>query len=265
MNFREIKPCKELAPYIHFFWEFKGDVTDNQWERSFPDGCPGVVINLGDTYKTENGAMEFGKTYVLGTKTSFKEGFITPNTHLLGVYLKPASFPNFFDYASQDELADTATEIDKPLSLNLDKVMKDPTTYLNRFFTDKLRHTNRELHEVIRDIHRSKGLFDIYELAKKNCTTVRQLERQFKKNLGASPKEYSNIVRFQNAFSMLINNQNKRSLLDIAFECGYYDHSHLTNEIKKYTGFAPSQLFPSHTAEANFEVLHTKYSRSGEF
>ena len=28
----------------------------------------------------------------------------------------------------------------------------------------------------------------------------------------------------------------------IAFEHGYYDHSHLTNEIKRYTGVTPTQL-----------------------
>lgn len=77
-----------------------------------------------------------------------------------------------------------------------------------------------------------------------NCvcdhTIIRQLERNFKKHIGLSPKEYSNIIRFQNALS-LIKNEN-RSLLDIALECGYYDHSHLVNEIKRNTGFPPSQL-----------------------
>jgi len=34
----------------------------------------------------------------------------------------------------------------------------------------------------------------------------------------------------------------KESLLAIAFECGYYDHSHLTDEIKRNTGFSPSKL-----------------------
>ena len=32
------------------------------------------------------------------------------------------------------------------------------------------------------------------------------------------------------------------SLLEIAFETGYYDHAHLANAIKKYTGLQPSQL-----------------------
>jgi AraC-like DNA-binding protein len=68
------------------------------------------------------------------------------------------------------------------------------------------------------------------------------LERNFKTHIGIAPKEYSNIVRFQNALAKIKNSDQGKSLLDIAFECGYYDHSHLTNEIKRNTGLTPSQL-----------------------
>ncbi|WP_449399491.1 helix-turn-helix domain-containing protein [Chryseobacterium wanjuense] len=60
--------------------------------------------------------------------------------------------------------------------------------------------------------------------------------------MGLSPKEYSNIIRFQNALSLIKNSKQNRSLLDIAFECGYYDHSHLSNEIRRNTGLSPSLL-----------------------
>ncbi|WP_409994074.1 helix-turn-helix domain-containing protein [Sphingobacterium siyangense] len=57
-----------------------------------------------------------------------------------------------------------------------------------------------------------------------------------------SPKEYSNIIRFQRALSIIRNSDENKSLSDIAFECGYYDHAHLSNEIKRNTGMAPSQI-----------------------
>jgi AraC-like DNA-binding protein len=49
-------------------------------------------------------------------------------------------------------------------------------------------------------------------------------------------------VRYQSTFQKIRHNPANKSLLEIAFESGYYDHSHLTNEIKKYTGVAPTQL-----------------------
>lgn len=244
MKFRETKPCVELEPFIHAFWELKGDESDRQWERNFPDGCPGLVINLGETCRTDNGSvsMDYGKTYVVGTMTSFKDSFIDANTHLLGVCLKPAIFSNFYSYAPQNELINNTIEFDKSNSFNVEKIIKDPTHYLNRFFIDRVRNTNRQLQSVIDDIHNSNGQLGIYEIAKRNHTTIRQLERKFKMHIGITPKEYSNIVRFQNALSIIKNSDQERSLLDIAFECGFYDHSHLTNEIKRNTGLVPSQL-----------------------
>lgn len=71
---------------------------------------------------------------------------------------------------------------------------------------------------------------------------MRQLERCFKKHIGITPKEFANIIRFQFAFSKIKHNEQRKSLLDIAFDTGYYDHAHLSNAIKRYTGLAPSQL-----------------------
>ncbi|RFS19377.1 AraC family transcriptional regulator [Chitinophaga silvatica] len=244
MKYNEIKPCAELVPYIHSFWELKGTTDDNQWERNFPDGCPGLVINLGESCKTDNGGVEltFGKTYVVGTTTTFKESFINANTHLLGVCLKPGAFSNFYKYHSQHELINCTVEFDNSYSFNINKIINDPVNYLNNFFLNKIENYNRPLQSVIEDIRHTKGQLPISSIAKRNFTTVRQLERNFKTHLGISPKEYSNIIRFQNALSIIKNPINDRRLLDIAFECGYSDHAHLTNEIKRNTGFAPSQL-----------------------
>ncbi|WP_398358623.1 helix-turn-helix domain-containing protein [Sphingobacterium wenxiniae] len=68
------------------------------------------------------------------------------------------------------------------------------------------------------------------------------MERNFKRFIGLSPKEYSNIIRFRNALNLIKKSNQNRSLLDIAFECGYYDHSHLANEIKRITGLPPSSF-----------------------
>lgn len=244
MEYKEIKPCVALEPFIHAFWELKGGENDRQWERNFPDGCSGLVINLGETCRTDNGSvsMEYGKTYVVGAMTSFNDSFIDADTHLLGVCLKPAAFSNFYNYAPQNELTNSTVEFDKSQSFNVEKIIKYPTNYLNRFFIDRVSNTNRQLQPVIEDIHYSNGQLSIDEIAKRNYTTVRQLERKFKTDIGITPKEYSNIIRFQNTLSVIKNPVQERSLSDIAFECGFYDHSHLTNEMKKHTGLAPSQL-----------------------
>lgn len=242
MNYKKIKPCKELEPFIHFYWELKGNEVESHWERVFPDGCAGILTNLGNTCLTDNGSvsMEFGKTYVVGAMNSFKDSFIDNDTHLLGVCLKPATFANFYSYASQNELTNDTIEFEKHNSFNVDKTLVNPFNYFDSFFSERIKNKNNQLQAVVNDIHSTNGQISIFELSKRNFTTVRQLERNFKKYIGLSPKEYSNIIRFQNALSVIKNSNQNRSLLDIAFECGYYDHSHLTNEIKRNTGLSPS-------------------------
>lgn len=244
MKYNEAKPCTELATHIHSFWELKGDDSDSQWERIFPDGCPGLVINLGAPCKTDNGLaiMDYGKTYVVGAMTSFKDSFIDRNTHLLGVCLKPAVFSSFYNYAPQNELTNHTIEFDLPHSFDIGKINNAPHAYLNRYFLDRKKNVNQQIQSVLSDIHISKGNLSIYEISKRNFITVRQLERIFKTHIGLTPKEYVKIIRFQSALSMMSDISQKKSLSNIAFECGFYDHAHLANDIKHHTGLTPSQF-----------------------
>lgn len=244
MKYKIIKPYKTLEPFIHFYWELKGNEQENKWERVFPDGCTGILMNLGATCLTDNGSvsLEFGKTYLVGAMTTFKDSFIDTDTHLIGVCLKPATFVNFYSLPPQNELINDTVEFEKSLSFDVGNTIDNPFHYFDRFFSDRIRSKHNPLQSVINDIHATKGQISIYELSKQNHTTVRQLERNFKKLIGLSPKEYSTIIRFQNALSLIRNPNQNRSLLDIAFECGYYDQSHLCNEIKRNTGLSPSQL-----------------------
>jgi AraC-like DNA-binding protein len=244
MKYNKVKPYKELEPYIHFYWELKGNEVEKQWERVFPDGCAGIVMNLGDTCLTDNGStkMEFGKTYIVGAMTSFKDSFIDNGTHLVGVCLKPATFANFYTYTSQNELTNSTIEFGKSNSFNVDKTIENPFFYFDYFYSERIITKTNQLQHIIDDIHTANGQISIYELAGRHFTTVRQLERNFKRFIGLSPKEYSNIIRFQNALSLIKKSNRNRSLLDIAFECGYHDHAHLANEIKRNTGLPPSLL-----------------------
>lgn len=207
MNCIETKPYKELEPFIHSYWELKGEDSDNQWERNFPDACAGLVMNLGNTCLTDNGSvsMEFGKTYVVGAMTSFKDSFIDSNTHLLGVCFKPATFTNFYNYADQNELTNHTLEFEKLNSFNIDKILTNRSNYLNQYFSDRVKTKENQLQSILSDIHSSNGKLKISELSSRNHITVRQLERKFKSQIVISPKEYSNIIRFQNALKIIKN------------------------------------------------------------
>jgi len=79
-------------------------------------------------------------------------------------------------------------------------------------------------------------------LTKRTFVTIRQLERLFRLHLDISPKEFINVTRYRYAVDEIRQISSRKSLVDIACECCYYDHAHLANEIRKYTGSAPSDL-----------------------
>lgn len=244
MIYNQVKPHPDLADFIDAFWIVEGVEKQCDKEVILPDGCVDLIFNLGEDCRTDNGTltMHSEKTYLVGTMTTFKETFLSASNKLVGIRFKPAAFSAFYKYVSLNEITDKTIEFERSISPDIHKIEQCPIPYLNAYFLNRLSKPKHSLSAVIKDVQTANGQISIDTLAKRNHTTVRQLERSFKKHIGISPKEFANIVRFKATLSKIKHNKQQESLLDIAFDCGYYDHAHLTNEIKRYTGIAPSQF-----------------------
>jgi AraC-like DNA-binding protein len=140
------------------------------------------------------------------------------------------------------QITDVTIEFEKKLAPDINEIHLNSSAYLNNFFFNKLTQSNHGLLPIIADIKKWKGQLTVTELAKKHFTTTKQLERNFNQYVGITPKEFLNLVRFQCVLPAIKNRSSKDSLSDVAFENGYYDHAHLANEVKRYTGVAPTEL-----------------------
>ena len=70
--------------------------------------------------------------------------------------------------------------------------------------------------------------------------TGRYCREKFKEAHGISIKNYSSIMRFQNAVRMLARSGGEAgSLSDIVFDNGYFDQSHLNREFRRFSGVTP--------------------------
>ena len=69
--------------------------------------------------------------------------------------------------------------------------------------------------------------------------STRQLERLFQMYLGVSPASYFRTLRLHHANWLLHNT--KRSITDIAHECGFSDSSHFAKRFKNLYGHSPGQ------------------------
>jgi transcriptional regulator GlxA family with amidase domain len=76
-------------------------------------------------------------------------------------------------------------------------------------------------------------------LASEVCLCQRHFERKFKSAIGVSPKTFAKIFRFKHVLQVL-GNYPQKNLLTTAEEYGYYNHTHLINDFKTFSGETPT-------------------------
>jgi len=99
--------------------------------------------------------------------------------------------------------------------------------------------TNSMLFKAGAAMRKSAGTMSVSRVAAEAHTTVRTLERKFKRSAGYSIKDVSGLIRFEQVRNHLWLYPNA-SLAGLAHELGYTDQSHLNREFKRYSGTTPA-------------------------
>ncbi|MEM8895991.1 MAG: helix-turn-helix domain-containing protein, partial [Bacteroidota bacterium] len=85
-----------------------------------------------------------------------------------------------------------------------------------------------------------KGKAAINSILKDDPTKRRNLERNFSKQVGISPKQLGKIIRLQAALKLILDDSD-RKLTQIAYESEYYDQAHFIKDFKELTGTNPKE------------------------
>ena len=245
MIYQEFKPSYNLSPLIDSYWTVKTDISKPHSYWKMPNGLTDVLIILGDDFKTEigNPTLKNERTYLTGIKTHAVNITRQSNINLIGISFKAGAFSNFYRFDSLSIAKDKIVELAQYDVPNFDLLHNgNIKNQLDLFYSKKYVLQDNLPLKIVAEIESNKGQIGIGDIIKKYPITERQLERVFKEKIGLSPKEFINLTRFQNALNAIKSRDSNISLSDIAFDCGYYDHAHLSNEIKKYSSFSPSQL-----------------------
>ncbi len=91
-------------------------------------------------------------------------------------------------------------------------------------------------------INKEKGMVDIGTLADSACLSRKQYERTFRTCVGSSPKQFLRTVRFQRTLKEK-SRENRMSLTELSYLCGYYDQAHMTHDFVKLSGMTPGHYF----------------------
>lgn len=248
LSYREYIPSKNLNSIVDTIWL----ATNNGQEiesRILPDGYVDIIFELDKQMQLNTG----NEIRVSGMMTKFKRVVSKKNSETLGVRFKTGQF-NSISNIPLSEIKNTAINASNLFpKLNnsfLEELIEkkchfEKVKLINSFLTAEINWTAKDVkkleHSVCESIRANYRELDLSLIAKNHCISLRQLERRFKTIVGVTMKEYHSIIRFNKTMNCISANSDT-SLLNIAFDNGYFDHSHLTKEIHKISGLNPSEL-----------------------
>lgn len=251
MQFQAFDPDPGLQPFIRQYWLITGRQERQEPIELLPDGGVSLVLNLGDGINSSRFGSRWSEegALIVGAQTRGDTQLLLGESLLFGITFKPGGFTFFHWTDPMDRMADEVRPFDRSQFPDPGKILRQPTAYVDRFYLERLRPPRFSLMNVVASVEQHEGRVRMDDLMHWHCTTARQLERQFKQQLGITPKEFIDLTRFNHAFAVVQREGGMRSLMEIAWDCGYYDHAHLANAFQKHLGRPPSDFVLSDSSK----------------
>jgi AraC-like DNA-binding protein len=137
------------------------------------------------------------------------------------------------------------------------KNYSEMVTIANQFVARVIKKVVKESHPldaVAQLMLKHDAAISLDWLARESCLSIKQFERNFKDRTGVTPKLFSRLIRFDNAFRIK-NAKPHLDWLSVAIDCNYYDYQHLVRDYKDFTGFSPKAF---HQMDMPEDVLGMK-------
>ncbi|ASB48716.1 AraC family transcriptional regulator [Alkalitalea saponilacus] len=247
----EYLPDKRLSHLIEVYWISENFGMSPIVQRILPDGCVDIILSLGSTSRdSHTNSRHF---YIVGTITSYLDvAFQSGKIQMLGIRFRPAGITAFTRMPIDDltnkfielTLADTLFEKDFHERLSDLPTIEECITKIEHFLISRLPYAftpEKRIESAIDYIRKANGQISVTKIADIACLSERQLERKFKAVVGISPNKFSRIIKFKHALNHL-RHCPQESLYSAAIDCGYFDHSHLIKDFKKFGGTVPCEL-----------------------
>lgn len=230
-GYREIVPCDALKPFISCFWE---QSRINTSILVIPDARMDIIFDLGENGGDFFCALDESSYYSNGGSELFGVRFYAWTAGLLSRRDFTRGEQNQSDryFKGMEELR---------LAVRGAQTFEERVSVVENCLIkriDGIRADNNLLNAVDFIVD-NRGTANISELCMHTAVSARTLERLFNGNIGASPKTFSSLVRYQMLWRDMIRGE--IDMLDAVEKYGYSDQSHLLNDFKRRHLMNPKQ------------------------
>lgn len=247
-SFRLFPPSPALAMFVKQYWILR---TGSASERIIPAGNIQLCFYSGASLAC-GGRVWDSQAVLCGQSAGFADLRTLGEIRIISVVFQPYGARAFFKMPMAEvcgqkvtagELEDSALrELEQRVAGTPDDAVcvRLIEAFLQKRFRSPAEYNYRRMLSAVGLIDRRRGEVRLPELAEAACLSGKQFQRVFSEYVGMKPKEFLRVVRFQYALSVLQHSP-RMSFSQLAYECGYYDQSHLINEFRCLSGYTPGE------------------------
>lgn len=253
MDFKTLDPDPAISLFVKNILVFEQpEKVEKTILPFFADGYPGIMF-----HETENGLLvnphdkEMPLLFLYGQTIHPIELVMEGSYKLIIFQLYPFVLQSFFGITAKDindncydlQQVENGIDIVKKLQeySNTETRIEIITTFLIALFQSKKETLDFQIRQAIQLIIDKKGQIAIGDLCDKISLTERTLERRFRKEVGILPKQFSQIIQFQESLQQLTLQEHSK-LTDLVYGNGFADQSHFIRVFKAFTGKTPKKF-----------------------
>ena len=272
LGFQLIQPAPELREFVQDYWFVQShDTTLYREEFLHPTGGVGIILNYGDVFSLDN-QLVTAKMCLDGANTFSRRLNFAGHVNAVGVRFKTAGAYPFFKMPIFEIIDHPYDLLDLqiPHIHNIYEQVYEATSIykqaqlLNNWLLHLL-NTNRiadaTVQGAIQHLQQSHGIKSVQAIGDQIGISTRQLQRQYKTQIGISPKHYARLLRVDHVRTV-IKTQANPSFADVACQTGYYDQSHLIREFKSVVGMTPGAYVERHLQRNDYSATNAETSHT---
>jgi len=267
MPFHYATPSNVLAPYIKRYWAIENSLEKGEIcvQRIIPTGLTELILYFTPLPKVLSDNKNLSdNTALYGHQNDFYDLEMKGDLSVFSIVFEPQGLKQFFRFPLNEIfnqnvplrflIGRTGLELEEKIceaKTFQQKVNIAESYFFNLLKSNFVDYEFKRINHIINLIKKNYGHININKMASEACLCRKQFERIFIEQIGISPKQFLKIIRFQFAIFQKQKNNNI-NMLDLSYECGYFDQSHFINDFKSLCGFTPKQYFAENDACSDF-------------